>query len=110
MTDPQGTDAMTTSTTDHPARSGSSHGWRPPAHRVRVCLLASCQGQVGAELTSAIEQRLGIGLDERSSVGAIALEGLECIGLCGIAESALIDDEPAIGRDAVLQAVERLLG
>jgi NADH-quinone oxidoreductase subunit E len=110
MAEPQDTEATAQSTTHDRARSGSSHGWRPPAHRVRVCLLASCQGQVGAELTRAIEQRLGIGIDERSSDGAIALEGLECIGLCGIAESVLIDDEPVIGREAVLQAVDRLLG
>ena len=81
--------------------------WRPPAHHVRVCVLSTCETQEG-ELARALEQRLGIGLDERTADGT-ALEGLECIGLCGIKQAVLVDDEPIIGRNAVLAAVGRLV-
>ena len=82
---------------------------RRPAHQVRVCLVASCQPEGGRELVKALEQRLGIGLEERSADGAIALEGLECIGLCEVPDAVLIDDEPVVSRDAVLRAVDELL-
>ena len=81
--------------------------WRPPTHHVRVCLLEDCAAQ-DDELMRALEQRLGISVDERTADG-IALEGLDCIGLCDIKQAVLIDDEPVIGRDAVLAAVDRLV-
>ena len=81
--------------------------WRPPTHHVRVCLLEGCAAQ-DDELTRALERRLGIGLDERTSDG-IALEGLDCIGLCGIKGAVLIDDEPVIGDYFVRSAVGDLL-
>ncbi|MEX1336181.1 MAG: NAD(P)H-dependent oxidoreductase subunit E, partial [Candidatus Limnocylindrales bacterium] len=84
--------------------SEARHAWRPATHHVRVCVLESCDAQRD-ELTNAIEQRLGIGLDERTADG-IALEGLECIGLCGIRHAVLVDDVPVIGRDDVLRAVD----
>ncbi len=87
--------------------SAAQPQWRPPTHTVRVCLLDSCEAQ-DDELTRALERRLGIGLEERTADG-IALEGLDCIGLCGIKEAVLIDDEPVIGQYAVLLAVDELL-
>jgi NADH:ubiquinone oxidoreductase subunit E len=87
--------------------SGARPRWRPPTHHVRICLLESCEAR-DDELTSALERRLGIGLDERTADG-IALEGLDCIGLCGIGEAVLIDGEPVIGQYAVLLAVDELL-
>lgn len=89
--------------------AATGRGWHPPAHHVRVCLVASCQSDDDRELMRAIEERLGIKVDERTPDGAISLEGLECIGLCGIHEAVLIDDVPIMGRDAVLRAVEELL-
>ena len=82
--------------------------WRPAAHHVRVCVLASCQADPDQAIRQALEERLGTGLDERSADGTISLEGLECIGLCDIAGAVLIDDEPVVGRDAVLRAVDDL--
>jgi NADH:ubiquinone oxidoreductase subunit E len=87
--------------------SGAQHQWRPPTHTVRVCLAETCEAQ-DDELTGAIERRLGIGLEERTADG-IALEGLDCIGLCGIPQAVMIDDEPVIGQYAVLLAVDELL-
>ncbi len=87
--------------------SGVQPRWRPPTHHVRVCLLESCETMDG-ELMRALERQLGIGLDERTADG-IALEGLDCIGLCGIKQAVLVDDDPVIGRAAVLRAAEELL-
>jgi NADH:ubiquinone oxidoreductase subunit E len=63
---------------------------------------------VDGELMRALERQLGIGIDDRTADG-IALEGLDCIGLCGIKQAVLVDDEPVIGRAAVLRAAEELL-
>lgn len=72
-------------------------------------MLDECQDDGGRELRQAIEERLGIGMDERTEDGSISLEGLDCVGLCGIRQSLIIDDEPVIGRAAVLRAVDDLL-
>ena len=91
-------------------RRGANRGrWRPPAHRVRFCKLASCQVDSGSELAAALEARLGIGVDERTPDDSISLEALECIGLCDIRQAATVDDEPIIGLDSVLQRVDELL-
>ena len=81
--------------------------WQTRTHHVRVCLLEDCAAQ-DDELIRALEQRLGISVDERTADG-IAREGLDCVGLCGIKQAVLVDDEPIIGRDAVLEAVDRLV-
>lgn len=81
--------------------------WRPATHHVRVCRLEGCAAQ-DDELTRALERRLGINLDERTADG-IALEGLDCIGLCDIKEAVLIDDEPVSGNYFVISAVDDLL-
>ena len=83
--------------------------WRLPAHRIRLCRLESCATDGSGELAQAIEDRLGIRLDERTADGAISLESLECVGLCGISQAVTIDDEPVVGRDAVLRALDDLL-
>ena len=82
--------------------------WRPAAHYVRVCLTPTCEANGGGELTCALEERLGIGLDGRTAGDAIALEGLECIGLCGIEWAILIDDQPVVGRDAIMRSLDEL--
>jgi NADH:ubiquinone oxidoreductase subunit E len=92
-----------------PVASQPIERWRPAAHHVRICVLASCQADPDGELRRALEERLGIGLDERSVDGAISFEGLECIGLCDIAQSVTVDDEPVIGRGAVLDAIDELI-
>ena len=94
--------------TDTRADTGR-RGWRLPDHHIRICRLDSCQADDGRELAQALEERLGIKLDERTPDGAISLESLECIGLCDIRQSVTIDDEPVIGRDKVLRAVDDLL-
>lgn len=83
--------------------------WRPPAHWIRICRVDSCLAEDGRELADALEERLGIRLDERTADGSISLESLECIGLCDIRPAVTIDDEPVIGRDKVLHAVDDLL-
>lgn len=91
----------------HPALGRAR--WRPPAHRIRICTLDDCQANGGRELMAAISERLGVGVDERTADGSISFEALECVGMCGIWRSVTIDDEPVVGQDAVLRAVDRLL-
>jgi NADH:ubiquinone oxidoreductase subunit E len=89
--------------------NGERSSWRLPDHRIRLCRLESCQGEGGGELAKAIEERVGTRFDERMASGAISLESLECIGLCGMADAVSIDDEPVVGWDTVLRAVDELL-
>lgn len=92
------------------ARTGAdARVWRPPAHVVRFCVLRSCQPDGGEELARLLEARLGVAVDRRVYDGSISLEALECIGLCDIPQAVTIDDEPIIGRDAVLRAADALL-
>lgn len=83
--------------------------WRLPAHRIRLCRLESCQPDGAGELAKAIEDRVGSVFDERMASGAISLESLACIGLCGLRDAVTIDDEPVMGWDKVLRAVDDLL-
>ena len=97
-------------TSDEAATSPGRRPFGRPKHFIRVCTLEPCHTEADRVLTHAVEDRLGIGLDERTEDGAIAFEGIECTGLCDIAEAMLIDDEPVVGRDAVLQVVDELRG
>jgi NADH:ubiquinone oxidoreductase subunit E len=80
-----------------------------PAHIIRMCTLVPCYADADAELARAIGARLGIGMDERTADGAIGFEVLDCIGLCDIPASVLIDDEPVVGQEAVLDAIDELV-
>jgi NADH:ubiquinone oxidoreductase subunit E len=94
---------------DHDQATSVRPRWRPPEHRIRVCKLTSCQPDGGSELMQALEERLGIKVDERTPDGRISLEALECVGLCDIPQSANIDDEPVMGLESVLRFVDGLL-
>lgn len=83
---------------------------RRPKHVIRICTLEPCYTAADRELTEMLEARLGLGLDERSADGSIRFEALECIGLCDIGEAVTIDDLPVIGRRAVMQATDDILG
>ena len=74
-----------------------------------MCTLAPCYTESDSDLAQAIGARLGIGMDERTADGSIRFEVLDCIGLCDIPASVLIDDEPVVGQAAVLDAIDELL-
>lgn len=94
---------------DEAPTKGRTSTWRMPKHRVRFCTLESCQPDGGQELARLLSERLGVKVDEQIFDGSTRLEALECIGLCDLRQSALIDDEPFIGLSAVMRAIDELL-
>lgn len=90
--------------------SAEGRSLRSSTHVIRICKLESCQSDGDRELTQALEARLGIGVDARTPDGSISLEALECVDLCDFKEAVTIDDQPVVGRGAVLRAVDDLLG
>ena len=65
----------------------------PAGRRVlRVCRAEACQS-MGAEALLAHAQRaLGVGLHETRADGAVSLEPVFCLGLCGCAPAVMVDD------------------
>ncbi|MCA9287015.1 MAG: NAD(P)H-dependent oxidoreductase subunit E, partial [Phycisphaerales bacterium] len=62
------------------------------AHTIAVCRSIACEfcGQRG--ITEACKSKLGIDVGETTPDGAFTLIELECIGACGGAPAALIDE------------------
>ncbi len=73
-----------------------------------MCTLEPCYTDADSELARAIGARLGISMDERTADGSIGFEVLDCIGLCDIPASVIIDDEPVVGQEAVLAVIDEL--
>lgn len=74
-----------------------------------MCTLEPCYTTADSELARAIGARLGIGRGERTTDGSIAFEALDCTGLCHVPASVIIDDEPVVGQQAVLDAIAGLV-
>jgi NADH-quinone oxidoreductase subunit E len=53
-------------------------------HTLQVCHNISCHIMGARPLISHLEQRLGIKLGERTPDGQFQLEGVECLGACGM--------------------------
>jgi NADH-quinone oxidoreductase subunit E len=61
--------------------------------RVRVCTSVPCWLRGSAEVVTACENALGVGLGETTADGAFTLEEVECMGACVNAPMIQIDDD-----------------
>ena len=68
---------------------------RTGTHVVHLCRTLSCQLAGMDQVAAALQEATGVGFDETTPDGAIALEWANCIGLCDRAPAMLVD------RDAV---------
>lgn len=66
---------------------------KPGKHKISVCLGTACYLKGGAELLKELEDELGIGVGETTEDGLFSLEGVRCLGCCGLAPVVSIDDE-----------------
>lgn len=74
----------------------------PGARTVKLCRAEACQARGGEAIASALLASLGLpGGDSwgepwggTTADGAVAVEGVYCLGLCAVAPAALIDGEP----------------
>lgn len=61
---------------------------------VRVCTSPMCSMTGSREALHAACDYLGVAADEMSPDGAFTVEAVECLGLCGMAPAALVEDVP----------------
>lgn len=64
-------------------------------HGCTICLGTACYVKQAAQLLSVIEQHLGIHSGETTLDGKLSLSTARCLGACGVAPVAVVDDEIA---------------
>jgi bidirectional [NiFe] hydrogenase diaphorase subunit len=62
-------------------------------HTVVVCTGTACYVKGAAELQGALEKRCGCKFGETSKDGQVSLMQARCIGSCGLAPVAVLDEE-----------------
>jgi len=66
-------------------------------HLIRCCESAPCELSGNGEVLEAVKQALGIDVGQTTEDGEFTLEGVSCLGLCGVGPAMTIDDT-AYGR------------
>lgn len=73
----------------------------PAGRRVaRICRAEACQAMGGEVLAAGLLARLGLDWGGTTADGALTVEPVYCLGLCGVAPAALVDGEPFARLDA----------
>lgn len=62
-------------------------------HTIRLCLGTACYVKGAKEILENIVRDLGINVGETSPDGRFTLEGVRCLGACGLAPVMLIGDD-----------------
>lgn len=62
-------------------------------HMLRLCLGTACHVRGVEQVLKAIREELGVGLGETSADGLFTVEGVRCLGACGLAPVMMIDEE-----------------
>lgn len=66
-------------------------------HRLTVCTNLPCALSGGVEAAEHLKKRLGVGFNETTADGCIALREGECLGACGDAPVLLVDNKRMLG-------------
>ncbi len=62
-------------------------------HVIRLCMGTACHVRGADRVLQALSDELKVGLGERSEDGMFTLEGVRCLGACGLAPVMMVDDE-----------------
>jgi NADH-quinone oxidoreductase E subunit len=62
-------------------------------HTVRLCLGTACHVRGAERVLKAIREELGVDLGGTSADGRFTLEGVRCLGACGLAPVMMVDGE-----------------
>ena len=62
-------------------------------HVISVCTGTACHVKGAERIIDILDEQLGVGLDETTEDGRFTLQGVRCIGACGLAPAMMIDDE-----------------
>lgn len=65
----------------------------PGKHTIRTCLGTACYVRGASRVLEAIEEELGITLGQTDPQGLFSLEGVRCLGCCGLAPVMMVDAE-----------------
>lgn len=78
-------------------------------HVVRVCLGTACYVRGGKEAMDRLQGNLELDADGTTLDRRYTLEGVRCLGACGVAPVVVVDEDThrKVGADAVLNLVER---
>lgn len=66
---------------------------KPGDHNIQVCLGTACYLKGGDALVDEIQHLLGIGVNEVTADGKFSLEGVRCVGCCGLAPVLTVGGE-----------------
>ena len=62
-------------------------------YNISVCLGTACYVKGAQSLVNALQEKLGIGLDECTPDGKFSLTACRCIGACGLGPVLTVNDE-----------------
>ncbi len=62
-------------------------------HLVRVCLGTACYVKRSDEILDKIKQQLNINVGEMTEDGRYSLDGVRCLGACGLAPVVVVNDD-----------------
>lgn len=86
--------------------------WLKPKgqHLIQVCRSIACEVCGHEKITQAIKDKLGIDVGETTDDGMFTLIELECLGSCGTAPAALIDEtlHENLTTEAILKAIDQV--
>lgn len=60
-------------------------------HPIAICLGTACYVRGAGKITDYFKSELGIGLGETTEDGKFSLDGLRCVGACGLAPVVSVD-------------------
>ena len=87
--------------------------WLKPKgrHVIAVCRSIACEVCDHAAVTDACRERLGIEVGETTTDGAFTLVELECLGACGGAPAALVDEtlHEKVSPGEIVELIDRAL-
>jgi NADH-quinone oxidoreductase subunit E len=66
---------------------------KPGRHNIQVCIGTACYLKSGSDLLLELENLLGVGVGGVTADGLFSIEGVRCVGCCGLAPVAVIDGE-----------------
>ena len=62
-------------------------------HTIRLCLGTACYVRGAARVLQALQEELGVDLGGTSADGLFTLEGVRCLGACGLAPVMMVNGE-----------------
>ena len=66
---------------------------KPGKYNLQVCIGTACYLKGGGDLLSELERLLGVGVNAVTEDGLFSIEGVRCIGCCGLAPAIVVGGE-----------------